>query len=119
MTARQPERPARRGDQPRCCLSEREDLRRLAVSVVLGRRQIAPRLGRFLERYPEVTIDLAMQDVFVDFVGQGIDLAIRVGEITDQSLVARKKGMVRPRTVASPAYLKANGAPRTPNDLKR
>jgi DNA-binding transcriptional LysR family regulator len=60
-----------------------------------------------------------MQDVFVDFVGQGIDLAIRVGEITDQSLVARKKGMVRPRTVASPAYLKANGAPRTPNDLKR
>lgn len=92
---------------------------RLAVPVVLGRRHIVPRLARFLARYPEVTIDLAMNDGFVDLVEQGIDLAIRVGEITDQSLVARKIGMVRRLTVASPAYLKANGSPRTPDDLKR
>lgn len=92
---------------------------RLAVPVVLGRRHIVPRLARFLARYPEVTIDLAMSDGFVDLVEQGIDLAIRVGEITDQSLVARKIGMVRRLTVASPAYLKSNGVPRAPNDLKQ
>ncbi|MEZ5817714.1 MAG: LysR family transcriptional regulator [Hyphomicrobiaceae bacterium] len=92
---------------------------RLAVPVVLGRRHIVPRLARFLARYPEVSIDLAMSDGFVDLVEQGIDLAIRVGEITDQSLVARKIGMVRRLTVASPAYLKAKGTPRTPEELKR
>ncbi|MDX2156058.1 MAG: LysR family transcriptional regulator [Hyphomicrobiaceae bacterium] len=92
---------------------------RLAVPVVLGRRHIVPRMARFLARYPEVAIDLAMSDGFIDMVEQGIDLAIRVGEITDQSLVARKIGMVRRLTVASPAYLKANGTPRTPDDLKQ
>ena len=65
---------------------------RLAVPVVLGRRHIVPRLARFLARYPEVAIDLVMSDSFVDLVEQGIDLAMRVGEITDQSLVARKIG---------------------------
>lgn len=92
---------------------------RLAVPVVLGRRHIVPRLARFLARYPDVAIDLAMSDSFVDLVEQGIDLALRVGEITDQSLVARKIGMVRRLTVASPGYLKARGSPRTPEDLKR
>lgn len=92
---------------------------RIAVPVVLGRRHIVPRLSRFLARYPEVAIDFAMSDGFVDLVEQGIDLAIRVGEITDQSLVARKIGMVRRLTVASPAYLKAKGTPRTPDDLKQ
>ena len=92
---------------------------RLAVPVVLGRRHIVPRLARFLARYPEVSIDLAMSDGFVDLVEQGIDLAIRVGEITDQSLVARKIGVVRRITVASPAYLAAKGTPRRPDDLNR
>jgi DNA-binding transcriptional LysR family regulator len=92
---------------------------RLAVPVVLGRRHIVPRLARFLGRYPDVSIDLTMSDGFVDLVEQGIDVAIRVGEITDESLVARKIGMVRRLTVASPAYLKANGTPRAPSDLQR
>lgn len=92
---------------------------RLAVPVVLGRRHIVPRLARFLSRYPDVSIDLTMSDGFVDLVEQGIDLAIRVGEITDESLVARKIGMVRRLTVGSPAYLKANGTPRAPADLQR
>jgi DNA-binding transcriptional LysR family regulator len=92
---------------------------RLAVPVVLGRRHIVPRLARFLVRYPEVAIDLAMSDGFVDLVEQGVDLAIRVGEITDLSLVARKIGMVRRLTVAAPAYLKAKRMPRTPEELKR
>lgn len=92
---------------------------RLAVPAVLGRRHIVPRLPRFLARYPDVAIDLAMSDGFVDLVEQGIDLAIRVGEIVDQGLVARKIGMVRRLTVAAPAYLASNGTPRTPADLAR
>lgn len=92
---------------------------RLAVPVVLGRLHIVPRLAPFLARYPDVSIDLTMSDGFIDLVEQGIDLAIRVGEITDESLVARKIGMVRRLTVASPAYLKSNGTPRTPGDLQR
>lgn len=92
---------------------------RLAVPVVLGRRHIVPRLPRFLARFPEVSIDLAMSDSFVDLVEQGIDLAIRVGEITDESLISRKIGMVRRLTVAAPAYLKVKGTPRAPEDLAR
>lgn len=91
---------------------------RLAVPVVLGRRHIVPRLARFLGRYPQVAMDVSMSDGFVDLVEQGLDLAIRVGEITDQSLVARKIGMVRRITVASPDYLKARGTPRRPADLE-
>ncbi len=86
---------------------------------MLGRRHIVPRLAHLLARYPEVSIDLPMSDGFVDLFEHGIDLAIRGGEITDQSLVARKIGMVRRVTVASPAYLEATGVPRTPNDLRR
>ena len=78
-----------------------------------------PRLATFLARYPDVSIDLTMSDGFVDLVEQGIDLAIRVGEITDESLVARRIGVARRLTVASPAYLKSNGTPRTPDDLQR
>lgn len=92
---------------------------RLGVPVVFGRRHIVPRMARFLARYPDVAIDVSMSDGFVDLVEQGIDLAIRVGEITDQTLVARKIGMVRRLTVASPAYLRAKGTPRTPEDLRR
>lgn len=58
---------------------------RLGVPVVFGRRHIVPRMARFLARYPDVAIDVSMSDGFVDLVEQGIDLAIRVGEITDQT----------------------------------
>ncbi len=92
-------------------------LLRLVTPVVFGRLHIVPRLPVFLERYPDVSIDLVMADVFSDLVEQGIDLAIRVGEVTDPGFIARRIGMVRRVTVASPAYLKAHGTPRTPSDL--
>jgi DNA-binding transcriptional LysR family regulator len=90
---------------------------RIATPVVFGRLHIVPRLPAFLGRYPDVTIDLMMSDTFTDLAEQGIDLAIRVGEITDPGLIAKRIGMVRRVTVASPAYLKANGTPRAPADL--
>jgi DNA-binding transcriptional LysR family regulator len=92
-------------------------LLRLATPVVFGRLHIVPRLPPFLQRYPDVSVDLVMSDTFTDLAEQGIDLAIRVGEITDPALIAKRIGMVRRITVASPAYLKAHGTPRTPSDL--
>jgi DNA-binding transcriptional LysR family regulator len=90
---------------------------RLSTPVVFGRLHIVPRLPRFLERYPDIAIELAMNDEFSDLVEQGIDLAIRVGEVSDPSLVTRRIGMVRRVTVASPRYLEQHGTPAKPHDL--
>lgn len=97
--------------------SKPSGLLRIATPVVFGRLHIVPRLPAFLARFPDVSIDLGMSDTFTDLAEQGIDLAIRVGEITDPGLIAKRIGTVRRVTVASPAYLKAHGTPRTPFDL--
>lgn len=90
---------------------------RLACPVVFGRLHIVPRLSAFLARHPEVAIDLVMNDGFTDLVEEGLDLAIRIGEITDPGLVARRIGTTRRVTVASPAYLATRGIPSRPADL--
>ncbi|WP_376989466.1 LysR substrate-binding domain-containing protein [Bosea sp. R86505] len=90
---------------------------RLACPVVFGRLHIVPRLDAFLSRYPEVSIDLIMNDGFTDLIEEGIDLAVRIGDITDPSLIARRIGMTRRVTVASPAYLAARGEPSQPANL--
>jgi DNA-binding transcriptional LysR family regulator len=97
--------------------SKPSGLLRIATPVVFGRLHILPRLPAFLARFPDVSVDLAMSDTFTDLAEQGIDLAIRVGEITDPGLIAKRIGAVRRVTVASPTYLKAHGTPRSPADL--
>jgi len=92
-------------------------VRRMATPVVFDRLHILPRLSAFLGRYPAVTVDLIMSDTFTDLTEQGIDLAIRVGEISDPGLIAKRIGLVRRVTVASPSYLGARGTPHTPADL--
>jgi DNA-binding transcriptional LysR family regulator len=92
-------------------------LLRLGTPVVFGRLHVVPRLPAFLNRYPDVAIDLVMSDSFTDLVEQGIDVAIRVGEVTDPGLIAKRIGMVQRMTVASPAYLKRHPAPKVPADL--
>lgn len=92
---------------------------RLAVAAVLGRLHILPRLPRFLERYPEVTVDLVMGDDFTDLIEQRIDLSVRVGALTDPGLVARRIGTSRRVVVATPEYLERHGEPRTPEELRR
>lgn len=90
---------------------------RMVVPVVFGRLQIVPRLAQFMARYPDISIDLTMSDGFTDLVEQGVELAIRVGTVTDLALVARRIGEVRRLTVASPAYLDRHAPPPTPADL--
>ncbi len=79
---------------------------RLAMPVVFGRLRVIPHLKKFLTRYPEVSID-----------EEGIDLAIRSGEIADSSLIARKIGVTRRVVVAAPSYLRGKALPKHPADL--
>lgn len=90
---------------------------RLTVPVVFGRLHVVPRLALFAERYPDIRVDLIMNDAFSDLVEEAIDLAIRVGEITDPGLVAKRIGITRRVTVAAPAYLAKCGEPTCPGDL--
>jgi DNA-binding transcriptional LysR family regulator len=92
---------------------------RLGCPVAFGRLHIAPRMARLLERYPELRIELVMSDGFVDLVEQGIDVAVRVGELVDQSLIARRIGTTARVTVGSPDYFAKRGEPQTPDDLRR
>jgi DNA-binding transcriptional LysR family regulator len=90
---------------------------RLSIPVAFGRLHVAPRMRNFLELNPEVQVELVMSDNFVDLVGEGIDLAVRIGEIVDPALIARRIGITRRVTVASRGYLQRRGEPLHPSDL--
>ena len=94
-------------------------LLRLGTPVAFGRLHVAPRMPAFLERHATVDIELAMSDAFVDLVEAGLDLAIRVGDLADPTLIARRIGTTRRVTVASSAYLTRRGIPSVPSDLAR
>jgi DNA-binding transcriptional LysR family regulator len=91
---------------------------RLAASVVFGRLHIVPRLPRFMARYPDIDVDLLMNDGFSDLVEEGIDLSIRVGVVTESNLIARRIGTTRRAVVATPGYLARRGTPLSPADLR-
>jgi DNA-binding transcriptional LysR family regulator len=90
---------------------------RVSAPVALGRRHIAPVLGTLIERYPGLSISLTLEDRIVDLVGEGVDLAIRLGGLGDSSAVMRKLADSRRILVASPAYLASRGYPSKPVDL--
>jgi len=92
-------------------------LLRLALPATFGRMCIAPLLPEFLMAYPGVSIEAEFSDRYVDLIGEGFDVAIRIGDLQDSRLVARKL-MTNERLVcASPSYLAAHGTPTTPDDL--
>jgi DNA-binding transcriptional LysR family regulator len=90
---------------------------RLNVPLVFGTRQIAPRLAEFARLHPNVTVELGLNDRVVDLAEEGWDLAIRIGSLSDSSLVARRLATCRMVLCAAPSYLKARGTPRTTADL--
>lgn len=96
---------------------------RVAASVGFGRLKLMPLVRSFLEQHRRVKIDLRLNDGFVDLVEQGIDVAVRLGELHDSGLVARRIGTSRRRLVAHRDYLrrlpKGTKAPRAPEDLTR
>jgi DNA-binding transcriptional LysR family regulator len=92
---------------------------RLVVSapVGFGRLHVSPVMTAYLKRYPEVSSELRLEDRMVSLVEDGVDLAVRIGQLPDSSLVARQVGAMRRIVVASPAYLRAHGEPKTPGAL--
>ncbi|MEO8385465.1 MAG: LysR family transcriptional regulator [Betaproteobacteria bacterium] len=92
-------------------------LLRVNTGVAFGLHQLAPALPRFLERYPEMEIDININDRVIDLVEEGVDVAIRSGVLRDSSLTARKICDMQRVICASPAYLKKHGTPRTQLDL--
>jgi len=91
---------------------------RINTPVTYGELEIVPHLWEFLSMYPDIKIELITDDHYVDLVKDGVDLAIRVGPMTDSSLVATKIGDSPRVTVASPDYIAANGVPNSIQDLQ-
>ncbi|HKE94680.1 MAG TPA: LysR family transcriptional regulator, partial [Povalibacter sp.] len=91
---------------------------RVEVPVSLGRRIIVPALPRFIAQYPEISVQMSMNDRVADLVQEGIDAALRVGNLSDSSLVARRIAQLRGVTCASPEFIERFGEPRDPRDLK-
>ncbi len=90
---------------------------RLALPVLYGARAVIPLLPKFLAAHPLLQIEMAVADARQDLVAEGADIAIRLGELDDSAFGARKLAALERMLVASPAYLKARGTPRTPADL--
>ncbi|WP_371323072.1 LysR family transcriptional regulator [Dechloromonas sp. ZY10] len=92
---------------------------KISAPAGFGRQHVAPLVGDFMRANPEVTVNLNLSDRIVDLINENIDCAVRIGELTDSSLVSVRLGEMRRMVVASPAYLVAHGVPRSPADLAR
>jgi DNA-binding transcriptional LysR family regulator len=92
---------------------------KLSAPLSFGNKFLGPAIASFLEKYPDVTIKLIVNDRTVDMAEEGVDLAIRIGTLEDSSLITRKLAQSRRVVVASPDYLAKYGRPKTPEDLVR
>jgi DNA-binding transcriptional LysR family regulator len=93
-------------------------LLRVSAPRNFGEMILAPAIFAFLAEQPGVTLDLRLEDRFVDLVEEGIDVALRIAAAPDSSLIARRIAAMRHAVVAAPAYLDAHGVPRAPEDLR-
>ncbi|HWU49024.1 MAG TPA: LysR family transcriptional regulator [Asticcacaulis sp.] len=90
---------------------------RMTAPMSFGIRRLGALLAEFFAAYPEVSVDLTLSDHFVDLVEAGVDVALRISELEDSSLMARKLAPVRILPVASPDYFARQGRPKHPRDL--
>ena len=90
---------------------------RVTVAPVFGRLYIVPRLPAFFARYPDISVELTGSGRSLNLIEEGLDLAIRNGELADSSMIVRRIAMAPFVTVATSAYLAARGTPQTPADL--
>ncbi len=90
---------------------------RISAPTTFGEEYLVPILPDFMQTYPDVVIDLNLSDRFVNLVEEGYDIAVRIGELEDSSLIARRIATSPTVICASPGYLKKNGYPEIPDDL--
>lgn len=92
---------------------------RITAPLTFGAEALMPAMAAYLERYPEVSIDVVLSDRVVDLVEEGFEAAIRIGQLPDSSLIARPLAPYRLMICASPDYLARRGTPRQPADLSQ
>lgn len=90
---------------------------RISAAVTFARLHVMPHLARFLQEHPDLQVEVVLDDRNIDLVDEGIDVALRMGTLTDPTLTARKIGQSRRLVVGSPAYLAKAGEPSVPADL--
>jgi DNA-binding transcriptional LysR family regulator len=91
---------------------------RINASLPFGTMFVAPAIPAFSTRYPDLIIDLSFTDDIVNLLEQKADIAIRMGDLPDSALIAKKLGQSRRVVCAAPSYLKLNGTPKSPSDLR-
>lgn len=99
--------------------TEPRGILRVSAPTSFGILHVAPLLPEFLDRYPALTVDLQLDDRLTDLVEEGFDCAIRIKELGDSTLVAKRLASCRQLICASPEYLKRAGTPTTPEQLKK
>src|SRR5258707_13821624 len=91
----------------------------ICAPVTFARLHVMPRLALFLAEHPALDVDVLLSDANKDLIGEGIDVALRLGQLADSSFTARRIGQSQRRGLGSPAYFEAMGAPKTPADLAK
>lgn len=97
--------------------TQAQGLLRIGTSVAFGRRVMVPLALDFMARHPQVQVDLSFEDRYTDLIAQGIDVAVRMGKLSDSTLGARFLGMNPWVLVAAPKYIRKHGTPKRPQDL--
>ena len=92
---------------------------RVNIDPFVSRLLLAPQIGSFLNRYPELSLELITRDSLGDLIGEGFDVAVRFGDPPTSSLVVRKVLDTRILTVAAPSYIERHGRPTKPSELSR
>jgi DNA-binding transcriptional LysR family regulator len=90
---------------------------RVCAPLTFTRLHVMPRLSVFLAEHPSLDVDVVLDDRDTDLIEAGIDVALRIGRLTDSAVTARKIGQCQRRVIGTPAYFAARGIPRTPTDL--
>ncbi|MBB3612136.1 LysR family transcriptional regulator [Rhizobium sp. BK602] len=105
------------GDEARSTRGAPAGTIRISCTAAFGVRHVSRLIFSFQDRYPEIGIDLSLTDERIDLVAEGVDIALRLGPLTDSSMKLRALGQSRRVLVAAPAYLAARGTPVVPRDL--
>src|SRR6056297_2470106 len=92
-------------------------LLRISVATDFGVNHLSPILGSFLQEFPDITVSMVLNNRYVELISEGFDMAIRIGELEDSSLRARKLAETKKRMIASPSYFQRFGRPMKIDDL--
>ena len=106
-------------DEARSARGASAGIVRVSCTAALGVRYISGLIFAFQDRYPEIAVDLSLTDERIDLVREGVDIALRLGPLTDSTMKLRTLGMSRRVLVGSPGYLARHGRPTVPGDLAK